>query len=134
MPIWKDTINFPPLPANTKTLSYCETTTPDPLCTNPLDEFPYNPVKFIEKLKAIWNNFGQSDLNKAQKMAVADLVKDLAKQAAGEIGKLGNDILAGHIRRWMLTPQHFLYGLGPSSMVSQAAEDVFALYSSLEGA
>ncbi|OAQ64578.1 carbohydrate esterase family 5 protein [Pochonia chlamydosporia 170] len=130
--IWQDTINFPALPGNTKMLSYCETTTPDPLCTNLIDQFPHDPIKFIEKLKAIWNNFSRSNLNQVQKAAVNNLVKDLTKQAAGEIGKLGKDILAGHIRRWMLTPQHFLYGLGPSSMVRQAAEDVFALYSSLE--
>lgn len=126
--VWQDTVSFPALPPNTKALSYCETTTPDPLCTNPLNDFPHDPIKFIEKLKAVWSDFSQVDLNNAQKAAVGSLVVDLTKQAKTKIGRLGKDILGGHIQRWMLTPQHFLYGLGPSPMVKQAADDIFKVY------
>lgn len=113
-----------------KALSYCELNTPDPLCTSPGENFPSDPAKLIEKLKADWTDFSQTRLNDAQKAAVPNLIGDLTKQAKSKIGKLGEDILAGHIRRWLLTPQHFSYGLGPNAMVNRAANDIFKLYQS----
>lgn len=122
--VWADTITFPALPQNAQHLSYCETSTPDPLCTNPLGNFPHSPSAFLEKLQALWKDFSQTGPNSAQKTALGDLVVQLTSQAKTKIGKLGEDILAGHIRRWMLTPQHFLYGLGPHPLTAQAADDI----------
>lgn len=126
--VWQDDMFFPALPANTKLLSYCKTSTPDPLCTNPLEDLPHDPKQFVQRLEAIWRDFSTADLNDAQKQAVKDLISELPKQASKKIGKLGKDILAGHIRRWMLTPQHFLYGVGPNPMTQQAASDIVAAY------
>ena len=128
--VWNDTITFPALPETAKALTYCDMTTPDPLCTNPVEDFPHSPTQFLEKLKDIWNDFSQADLNDEQKAALKSLVGELLDQASSKIGKLGEDIIAGHIRRWMLTPQHFLYGLGPHPAVEQAADDVLAAFRS----
>ncbi|KAJ3491610.1 hypothetical protein NLG97_g5563 [Lecanicillium saksenae] len=51
--VWSDSIHFPTLPGNANLLSYCQVKTPDPLCTNPLDDFPTSPKAFIDKLEAI---------------------------------------------------------------------------------
>lgn len=126
--VWSDTIAFPALPPNAKLLSYCETNTPDPLCTNPLEDFPHSPKAFVDKLEAIWRDFSTAGLNDAQKKAIGDLAVQLVSQAKSKIGKLGKDILSGHIRHWMLTPQHFLYGLGPHPMTEQAAEDIAKVF------
>ncbi|KAJ6784902.1 hypothetical protein PWT90_02375 [Aphanocladium album] len=128
VPAWSDSINFPALPKNAKLLSYCETNTPDPLCTNPLGDWPHSPKAFLEKLDAVWHDFSDADLNSAQKSAIGDLIVQLTSQAKSKIGKLGKDILAGHIRHWMLTPAHFLYGLGPHPMTEQAANDIARIF------
>lgn len=130
--VWQDDMPFPSLPGATKLLSYCKTSTPDPLCTNPLEDLPHDPKQFVEKLKAVWQDFSTAGLNDAQKKAVEDIIVELPKQASHKITKLGKDILAGHIRRWILTPQHFLYGIGPSPMTSQAADDIFKAYQAVK--
>ncbi len=122
--VWSDSTNFPAPPRNARLLSYCEANIPDPLCTNPLERWPHSPQAFIDKLEAMWRDFSDADLNGAQETAIGDLIVQLTSQAKSKIGKLGKDILAGHIRHWMLTPQHFLYGLGPHPMTEQAAEDI----------
>lgn len=128
--VWDDSVSFPSLPENAKYLAYCQITTPDPLCTDVFEDFPASPGAFIAKLKAVWDNFDEAELNEAQKNAVPDLAVPLVKQASKKIGKLGRDILDGHVRRWMLTPQHFFYGVGLRPMVEQAADDVFEIYQS----
>lgn len=128
--VWQDTVSFPNLPSNTRALSYCQTNTPDPLCTNPLENFPTNPIKFIERLKAVWEEFDQANLNFDQKAAVVSLIMELPQQATKKIGRLGQDIIGGHLRRWLLTPQHFMYGVGNSPMTRKAAEDIFKVYQS----
>lgn len=126
--VWADSITVPALPQNAQHLSYCETSTPDPLCTNPLGDFPHSPSAFLEKLQAVWKDFSQASLNTAQKTALGDLVLQLTSQAKSKIGKLDEDILSGHIRRWMLTPQHFLYGLGSHPMTAQAVDDIARVF------
>ncbi|XWX01813.1 hypothetical protein V2A60_009842 [Cordyceps javanica] len=125
---WSDSISFPALPENARLLSYCETGIPDPLCTNPLEDWPHSPKAFIDKLQAIWHDFGDADLNSAQKAAIHDLVAQLVSQARSKIGKLGGDIFSGHIRHWILTPQHFLYGVGLHPMTKQAAADIARIF------
>ncbi|OAA71082.1 Cutinase [Akanthomyces lecanii RCEF 1005] len=122
--VWSDSTNFPAPPINARLLSYCEANIPDPLCTNPLEGWPHSPQAFIDKLEAMWRDFSDADLNGVQETAIGDLIVQLTSQAKSKIGKLGKDILAGHIPHWMLTPQHFLYGLGPHPMTEQAAEDI----------
>lgn len=126
--VWDDSIAFPILPTNTKLLSYCQQDTPDPLCTNPLEDFPREPKAFIDRLKAIWRDFSTAGLNAEQRAAIADIAVTLPQQATKKIGKLGHDILAGHLNHWLLTPQHFLYGVGQHPMVVTAAEDIYNVY------
>lgn len=126
--VWESSFDYPPLPSNTELLSYCQHTTPDPLCTDALQDFPHEPKAFIERLKAIWSDFSTADLNDQQKAAIADIAVTLPKQASKKIKKLGKDIISGHLDHWLLTPQHFLYGVGPNPMVVAAANDIYAVY------
>ncbi len=65
-------------------------------------------------------------LNDAQKAAVSDLIIELPEQALGELGHLISDISHGDIRRWLLSPEHFWYGI--DGTVATAASDIAALY------
>ncbi|KAI5859983.1 carbohydrate esterase family 5 protein [Durotheca rogersii] len=123
---WRDTVDYPAIPKGTALLSYCETLTPDPLCTNPAEDFPRGPVAFIERLKAIWREVDAVGMNAAQKKALAGLLIELPSQAMRQLDNLATDILNGHIRRWMLTPQHFWYGI--DGKVETAADDLLSLY------
>jgi hypothetical protein len=125
--VWDDTLQFPQLPEVTQTLSYCQQTTPDPLCTNPRDEFPTDPLLFIDRLVAIWRDFDEAELNQAQKMAVAALLIELPRQAIPEqLGSLKDDLWHHRVRRWLLTPEHFWYGIDGS--VEKAADDIATVY------
>ncbi|KAI1385132.1 carbohydrate esterase family 5 protein [Hypoxylon trugodes] len=124
--VWQDTVSFPSLPSSTTLLSYCEKTTPDPLCTDPTDDFPQSASAFIDRLVDIWKNVDQTHMNDAQKEAVGDLLVQLPKQAAGELGQLAKDIIGGHLRRWMLTPEHFWYGI--DGTIKTAVDDLVRVY------
>ena len=92
-------------------LSYCEQTTPDPLCSNPRTSFPTDPTGLIDRLKQIWQQVDSTKMNAAQKAAVADMIIQLPTQAMSELSTLASDIIHGRIRRWLLTPEHFWYGI-----------------------
>ncbi|KAI0378515.1 carbohydrate esterase family 5 protein [Hypomontagnella monticulosa] len=124
--VWQDTVDYPDVPKGTTLLSYCEQTTPDPLCTNPAEDFPQSPTAFIARLKAIWEEVDSTHMNDAQKEALGDLIIELPKQALSQLGQLATDIAQGHLRRWMLTPQHFWYGI--DGKVKIAADDLVRLY------
>ncbi|KAK5996767.1 Cutin hydrolase [Cladobotryum mycophilum] len=128
--VWSDTVSFPSIPSNTKFLPYCQTTTPDPLCANVSEDFPNTAGAFIDKLKAIWADVNQAELNDGQRQALSSLMVQLPSQASKKITKLGKDIIGGHLRRWLLTPEHFWYGVGDHPMTSQAAADIFKVYQS----
>lgn len=64
-------------------------------------------------------------MNTAQKSALGSLVVALPTQAVKQLGTLAKDIFNGNLRRWMLTPEHFWYGMDGS--VSQASDRVLAL-------
>ena len=123
--IWSDTVTYPDVPSNIQQFSYCETSTPDPLCTNPIDSFPSDPVGFVQKLKEIWSDVDQTHMDDDQRAALGSLITELPSQATGELSQLGHDIISGHIRRWMLTPEHFWYGI--DGTVSQASDDILSL-------
>ncbi|KAI1086912.1 carbohydrate esterase family 5 protein [Rostrohypoxylon terebratum] len=124
--IWQDTISYPPVPSSTKVLSYCEQTTPDPLCTSVTEDFPSDPVGFIDRLVAMFKQVDSTHMDATQKAALADLVIELPKQAKNQLSQLGKDIVSGHLRRWMLTPQHFWYG--NDGTVNTAAKDMIGVY------
>ncbi|OAA77567.1 Cutinase [Akanthomyces lecanii RCEF 1005] len=131
VPVWSDSIKLPTLPRNVQLLTYCATSNPDPFCTDkPLQDWPHDPTAFGEKLEAVWHDydFGAAGLSDTQKKAANDLIMALPSLIESKIGQLGKDIAAGHIRRWMLTPQHFMYGSGPHPMTEQAARDVARLF------
>ncbi|KAI2464827.1 carbohydrate esterase family 5 protein [Annulohypoxylon bovei var. microspora] len=124
--IWQDTISYPEIPQGTALLSYCEKTTPDPLCTDVTEDFPSNPIKFVDRLVAIWKEVDSTHMSDAQKEALADLMVELPKQAKDQITQLGKDIVSGHLRRWMLTPEHFWYGI--DGTVKTAVDDLIRVY------
>ncbi|KAI1458581.1 carbohydrate esterase family 5 protein [Annulohypoxylon moriforme] len=124
--IWQDTVDYPDIPSSTKLLSYCEKTTPDPLCTSVTEDFPSNPIEFINRLVDIWKQVDSTHMNDSQKAALASLITELPKQAKDQIGQLGKDILSGHLRRWMLTPEHFWYG--NDGTVNTAVSDLIGVY------
>ncbi|KAI0880914.1 carbohydrate esterase family 5 protein [Annulohypoxylon maeteangense] len=126
--IWQDTVNYPAIPSNTKLLSYCEQTTPDPLCTSVTEDFPSNPIEFINRLVAIWKQVDSTHMNDSQKAALTSLITELPKQAKSQISQLGKDIVSGHLRRWMLTPEHFWYG--NDGTVKTAVGDLISVYQS----
>ncbi|KAI8965485.1 carbohydrate esterase family 5 protein [Daldinia sp. FL1419] len=124
--VWQDSIDYPEIPKDTTLLSYCEKTTPDPLCANPTEDFPQSPKAFIDRLKAIWEEVDTTHMDDAQKEAVGELIVELPKQAMKQLGQIGTDIVKGHLRRWMLSPQHFWYGI--DGKAKTAADDLFSLY------
>ncbi|KAI1773843.1 carbohydrate esterase family 5 protein [Hypoxylon cercidicola] len=124
--VWQDSVNYPAIPQGIELLTYCEKTTPDPLCTNPTEDFPRDPIAFIDRIKAIWEEVDETHMNDAQREAVQDLLVELPKQALGQVGQLATDVLEGHLRRWMLTPEHFWYGI--DGKVSTAADDLVRVY------
>lgn len=124
--VWEDTVDYPALPPRAKSLSYCEQTTPDPLCTDPTEDLPTDPIEFIDRLKDIWEDVDQADMNDAQKSALGDLIMELPSQAMGELGTLTDDLVNGRIRRWMLTPEHFWYGI--DGTVNTAADELVAAF------
>ncbi|CAH0058633.1 unnamed protein product [Clonostachys solani] len=58
------------------------------------------------------------------KSALATMILELPKQATKQLITLASDIKNGHLQRWMLSPQHFWYGLDGST--TKAAEQVVA--------
>ncbi|KAK6952565.1 hypothetical protein Daesc_004855 [Daldinia eschscholtzii] len=124
--VWQDSVDYPAIPEDISFLSYCESTTPDPLCTNPIEDFPHNPKAFIDRLKVIWEEVDTTHMNAIQKEAVGELLVELPKQAVKELGQLATDIAEGHLRRWMLSPQHFWYGI--DGKINTAADDLFRVY------
>ncbi|XXH01012.1 hypothetical protein Hte_007363 [Hypoxylon texense] len=124
--VWEDSVHYPAIPQGTELLSYCEKTTPDPLCNNPTEEFPQDPAAFIDRIKAIWEEVDETHMNDAQREAVGDILVELPEQALGQLGQLAKDIFEGHLRRWMLTPEHFWYGI--DEKVSAAADDLVRVY------
>ncbi|KAI1463490.1 carbohydrate esterase family 5 protein [Daldinia caldariorum] len=126
--VWQDSVDYPAIPEGVNFLSYCEKTTPDPLCANPTEDFPHTPKAFIDRLKDIWEEVDTTHMNDAQKGAVGELLIELPKQAVKELGQLATDIAGGHLRRWMLSPQHFWYGI--DGKVETAADDLLRVYNS----
>lgn len=127
--VWENTIEFPSLPVEAKPLSYCEQTTPDPLCTDPLQDFPTDPLEFIDRLKDIWDDVDQAEMTDAQKASLGDLILELPKQALGQLGTLKSDLEDGNLRRWLLTPEHFWYGI--DGTVETAADEVIAAFNAI---
>ncbi|KAH8900817.1 alpha/beta-hydrolase [Thozetella sp. PMI_491] len=126
MDVWQDSETLPALPSNTKFLTYCQSTVPDPLCRNPLEDFPSSASGLIDWLVDMWETVDETHMNDDQRAAVADLLVELPKQAAGELGHLARDIFNGDIRRWLLTPEHFWYGI--DGTVVTAAADIASVF------
>lgn len=124
--VWQDTTDYPPIPKNIALLSYCQKTVPDPLCTSVVEDFPQTPLGFINRLRDIWAKVDDTHMNSAQKEALKGLATELPTQALGELDQLTKDIFDGHLRRWMLTPEHFWYGI--DGTVGQAADDLIRTY------
>jgi cutinase len=123
--VWEADIDFPELPASATEISFCNSAPTDPLCGDLLEDFPSTPTAVIDHLKDIWEAVDDADMNDAQKGALVDLVVQLPQQALGQLGRLGKDIINGNLGRWMLTPEHFWYGMDDS--VSKAADEIVAV-------
>ncbi|KAI0117997.1 carbohydrate esterase family 5 protein [Hypoxylon sp. NC0597] len=124
--VWQDDINYPKIPGNIKLLSYCEKTAPDPLCADVKETIPTSATAFINGLVDTWNKVKVTHMSAAQKEALKSLLIELPKQATNEITQLGKDLVSGHLARWMLTPEHFWYGI--DGTVKTASDDLIHLY------
>ncbi|RYP86363.1 hypothetical protein DL769_000747 [Monosporascus sp. CRB-8-3] len=123
--IWSDTVAFPALPDNISELSYCQMTTPDPLCTSPSDLLT-DPFDISNRLKAMWEEFDDVRLNDAQRESRNYIIKQLPLAVSRHFKTLLDDFAHLRFRRWMLLPQHFWYGI--DGTVEEAAESVFQAY------
>ncbi|RYP90528.1 hypothetical protein DL770_003375 [Monosporascus sp. CRB-9-2] len=123
--IWSDTVSFPALPDNISELSYCQMTTPDPLCTSPSDLLT-DPFDIGNRLKGMWEEFDDVRLNDAQRESRYYIIKQLPLAVSRHFKTLLDDFAHLRFRRWMLLPQHFWYGI--DGTVEEAAEDVFQAY------
>ncbi|KAI1135548.1 carbohydrate esterase family 5 protein [Hypoxylon sp. FL0543] len=124
--VWQDDINYPQIPKSIKLLSYCEKTAPDPLCSDVKEIIPTSATAFINSLIDAWKKVEKTHMNDAQKEALKGLLVELPKQATNEITQLGKDIISGHLTRWMLTPEHFWYGI--DGTVKTASNDLISVY------
>ena len=109
-----DDFSFPDVPVFYNP-SCRSTPSSDPLCDNPLDDIGGTAKEIIENLGAMWDEVDTTELNEAQKEAVKYIALELPKQALFQTDTLIKDILKGNIQRWMLTYQHFLYGIDGSA-------------------
>ncbi|KAI1504920.1 cutinase-domain-containing protein [Biscogniauxia marginata] len=124
--VWADTVPYPEKPANTEFLSYCNGAPTDPLCGHLRDDAPGDPVGFAAWLKDIWDEVSGVHMNEEQEEAFAELLVTLPGEAAKLAGQLARDIIGGHLQRWMLTPEHFWYGI--DGTVDKAAQDLVEVY------
>ncbi|KAI0836253.1 carbohydrate esterase family 5 protein [Hypoxylon sp. FL0890] len=124
--VWQNAVEYPQIPNNTKLLSYCEKTAPDPLCSDVKEMIPTSATGFINSLVDAWNKVQQTHMNDAQKEALKSLLVELPKQATNEITQLGKDFVSGHLNRWLLTPEHFWYGI--DGTVKTASDDLISVY------
>lgn len=122
--VWEDDIDFPQLPSGTAEISLCNSAPTDPLCGSPLDDFPSDPTGIVDYLKDVWKSVDEADMNDAQRDALGSLVLELPKQASSQLDTLAGDVIDGNVQRWMLTPEHFWYGMDGS--VSKAADDILS--------
>jgi cutinase len=123
-PVWASGKKFPSIPSNAKQITFCESAPTDPLCGSLLSGWPTTATGVIDHLKKIWSNVDQAKMNSAQKSALASMIVQLPLQASKQLSTLASDIKNGHLQRWMLSPQHFWYGLDGST--TKAAEQVVA--------
>lgn len=86
---------------------------------------PTDPAGFIDYLKQIWANVDQASMNDAQKASLGSIILELPQQAVHQLDTLVRDIANGNLRRWLLTPEHFWYGMDGST--SQAADRIVGL-------
>ncbi|KAI9163696.1 Cutinase-like protein [Paramyrothecium foliicola] len=122
---WRETISFPQLPSHVSQISLCNNNPTDPLCGKPLQDFPSTPFGIMQYFKDMCSSFDQASLNWSQKKSVASVVIELPKQAAWQLGRFAKDLVAGNLQRWMLSPQHFFYGMDGS--VQKASDQILAL-------
>ncbi|CAG9951377.1 unnamed protein product [Clonostachys rosea f. rosea IK726] len=73
-------------------------------------------VKACPKAKIAVTGWSQGSLR--------PMIVQLPLQASKQLSTLASDIKNGHLQRWMLSPQHFWYGLDGST--TKAAEQVVA--------
>ena len=127
--VWDDstTVIFPAVPSNVQAFSYCEQSIPDPLCTDPLEDLPDSADALISDLVDAWDAVSEVSMDDDQMDAVASLIVELPTQFLGQVDTLVENIASGDIRRWMLTPEHFFYGL--DGTVTQAANDIASAFS-----
>jgi cutinase len=122
---WRNTISFPQIPSRVSQISFCKESPTDPLCGNALQDFPSTPTGVIKYFKNMCTSFDQASLSWSQKKSVASIVIELPKQATWQLARFAKDLIAGNLHRWMLSPQHFLYGNDGS--VQQASDEILAL-------
>lgn len=121
--VWSDTETFPSLPGSAKELAYCELGTPDALCTDPKELLTDDPFDLADRLKDSWDAFEDVRLDDAQRDSRDDIAAQLPGEVADHFSTLLDDARNGRLRRWMLLPQHFWYGI--DGTVLQAAQDVY---------
>lgn len=124
-PTWEAGIDFPALPSHVSHIAFCKSAPTDPLCGSVKENWPSTPWGVIDHLKEIWASVDQANMNGAQKASLASIIIALPTQAIQQLGTLGRDLINGNIRRWMLTPAHFWYGMDGST--SQASDRILAL-------
>jgi cutinase len=118
------------VPSSIKFSTYCvkDTVLPDPLCSETLASGFKLPHSFSELQDLVLEPLRTlPDLATGveQTKAAVALVPSLAVSFIGNAKYFAKDLLKGNVRRWLVTPQHFLYG--NNGMVGEAAEFIASL-------
>jgi cutinase len=118
------------VPSSIKFATYCikDTVLPDPLCSATLVSGFKLPHSFSELQDLVLEplrTLPDVATGVEQTKAAAALVPSLAVSFMSNAKYFARDLLKGEVRRWLVTPQHFLYG--NNGMAEEAAEFVAGL-------
>ncbi|KAI5925858.1 cutinase-domain-containing protein [Camillea tinctor] len=117
---------WPPPRPSTRVLSYCSTAPPDPLCRHMRAEAPSDMAGYTTWVLHAWSRTYDARLSRAQIHAMWGLLTVLTAEAAKLARQFAADVVRGRFRRWMLTPEHFWYGL--DGTVERAAAELVEVY------
>lgn len=118
------------MPSSIKFSTYCvkDTVLPDPLCSKTLASGFQLPHSFSELQDLVLEplrTLPDIATGVEQTKAAVALVPTLALSFLANAKYFAKDLLKGEVRRWLVTPQHFLYG--NNGMVEEAAEFISGL-------
>lgn len=108
---------------------YCVegTVLPDPLCTTLSEGFslPHSFSELQDLILTPLRDLPDLATGVEQTKAAAALIPQLASGLLSNAGTFAKDLVTGNLRRWLVTPQHFVYG--NNGMAAEAAEYISSL-------